>query len=202
MSTKSATKSHRLFLVAVPVIAGLIAAGCSSSPSGSSADEPASTAPTTSVVTESTVPVDPLDAKIGGATTTTAPAPAPTPAPGADPDPAPPVTLGPPASIYVPIITLAPILFYPTVNTVTASSNPSCVEVALAGFTTSVSWTTFNAASVTVQVGGFTFSGLPANGSLDVPVSCGIKNYITVTAMWGDGAEGGSKTTVVKVSAT
>ncbi|HNJ97262.1 MAG TPA: hypothetical protein PLV13_04005 [Ilumatobacteraceae bacterium] len=206
MSTKFALRQTRrqtrLLIVATPVIAALIAAGCSSSPAGRDAQEPSSTVPVTSAVTESTVPVNPLDAKVGGATTTTAPAPVATPAPTPGPDPAPPSTLGaPPVSITMPIITLAPILFFPTVDSVSANTSPSCVEAALNGFTTHLSWNTSNSSGVTIVVNGTTLEGLPADGSMDVPTGCGSKFNITVYALWFDGSLGGSKSITIKVAA-
>ena len=183
------------------MIVALIAAGCSSSPSNrGDAQQAEGSAPATSVVTESTVPVNPLDAKDGAlTTTTTAPAPTPTPAPA---DPAPPTTLGsPPVSLVVPVITLGPLLFFPTVNSVSANTSPTCVEAALHGFTTHMSWTTSFASGVTIVINGNTLEGLPANGSMEVPTGCNSKFSITVYALWNDGTLGGSQAITIKVGA-
>lgn len=200
MSTNFLRRQSRLALVATPVIAALIAAGCSSSPR--EADQVATTAPATSAVTESTVPVNPLDAK-DGSVTTTVPAPTTTPAPAPGPAPAPSTTLGaPPVSLFVPVITLAPMLILPTVLTVSGATAPSCLDVALAGFTTPVSWTTsFAAGGVSVSYGSTTITGLPAAGTIDVPVGCGTKTIVTVTALWIDGSAGGTKSITIKVAA-
>ena len=187
------------------VLAGLIVTGCSSPDSHRSATDSPTKSGLPVITGTPTTPTSP--------TTTTEPVvasstPAPTPAPTTPatpaPTPTPTPTLGePPVSVVPPFIIVPPIdfsLFVPRVETISGTPTFSCLEAALAGYVAVVSWHAVNTTQVRVAIDGVVVAtGQPADGEIFVPLTCSDTQMVTVTPLWGDGADGVVTTYKIKV---
>lgn len=184
-------RRHSLF-IALPVIVGLIAAGCSSdSSSDTKATETSAVAEsdvsTTSTATTTTIKI-----------TTTSTAAKPNPTPGA-------TLADPPTSSTFPQISLNPnvtLVLVPVVTSLTGKTSWTCAEALAAGSKATVAWTTKYAASVTVKAPGFKQAVTRGpNESVSFSIACGTSSAVKVTPFAGNGDSGITKTITITVSA-
>ncbi len=89
----------------------------------------------------------------------------------------------------------------PFVTSITPDTTLTCVEANAFGNQFEIEWTTEDAESVRVAIDGFgTFQdGLPPNGSIDIPATCGDVQIVRVTAIGFDGNESGAEITQLTI---
>ena len=201
MSNHNRRSGHRTAVAAVAASLVLLVTACSSDSSKSADDatttvastiESTSTAASTSVPESTSTSATLAPAK---ATTTTGPK-----ATLADP-PMPSSTM-PPISIYNPGL-----LLVPTVKTLTAQTNFTCVQAAQAQFKTTVTWTTTYADHVSLNRSGggsanWDQAHYPANGNVVVPLACGETTYLKVKAYSATDVAGTFKIIAISVSSS
>ena len=178
--TNPANAPHRRLIavgLAMAATASLTLAACGSSSPDSAATT--SSAPTSSAPSSSAPDTTVPDTTDPGTTApdTTAPA---TPAP------------------------TAPAPTGPTVTQLTTSSKtPSCADVTANGNQWRVSWKAVNVASVTLSIDGLGAyeTGLPAQGSFNIPASCGDQQTVYITPVSAGGQSGTPKKIVINIGA-
>lgn len=208
MKVDGISSRRRLVLVAASsVVLALGAAACGGSGAQMSASSEAGVA-VTEVAGGPTDPTTvPPTVTVMGATTdpaTTTASASTNPAPTAAPATSAPattsgmtwVTIKPP---LVSIISIPPILFTPTVTSVSVSGTVGCFS----GLTP-VSWTTSNASGVNIEVDGvLVINGYPGSGTANLNIAgrgCSQTHTVKVTALYSNGTAGGSKSASVYVN--
>lgn len=115
-----------------------------------------------------------------------------------------PTTTGAAAPTLAPTTTGAAAPTGPTVTQLTTSNKtPTCAEVTANGNQWRVSWKAVNVASVTLSIDGLGAfeTGLPAQGSYDIPASCGDTQEVYVTPVSAGGQTGTPKKIVITIGA-
>ncbi len=109
-----------------------------------------------------------------------------------------------PAPTLAPTTTGAAAPTGPTVTQLTTSNKtPTCAEVTANGNQWRVSWKAVNVASVTLSIDGLGAfeTGLPAQGSYDIPAPCGDTQEVYVTPVSAGGQTGTPKKIVITIGA-
>jgi actin-like ATPase involved in cell morphogenesis len=104
----------------------------------------------------------------------------------------PPTTTEPPTTTTVPV---------PTVTSISAATTLTCAEAMAAGGFTDVSWTTTNAASVSIAIdgAGAFAEGLAPNGTEPIPATCDDVQVVTVTPFDALGTPGTGSTITITI---